>query len=50
LTEHTVHVEDRNVTHNNLTGILKVEMSYRRTVHRCEDNIHMYGLDSTDIC
>jgi len=50
LTEHTVHIEDRKIAHNILTGILNVKMSYRRTVHRWQDNSHMYGFDSTVIC
>jgi len=25
-------------------------MSYRRTVHKWDDNSHMYGFDSTVIC
>jgi hypothetical protein len=44
-TEHTVHMEDRKIAHNILTGILNVKMSYRRTVARWEDNSHMYGFD-----
>lgn len=48
--EHTVHIEDRKIGHNILTGILNIKMSYRRTVHRWKDNIHMYGFVSTVNC
>jgi hypothetical protein len=48
-TEHTVNIQDRKGANNILTGIINVKMSYRRTEHKCEDNIHMCGLDSTVI-
>jgi hypothetical protein len=42
-----VHVQDTKNAHYILAGILNVKRSCRRTVHRWEDNIHIYGFDST---
>jgi hypothetical protein len=42
-----VYIEDTKNAHNILTGILNVKRSCRKIFRTWEDNIHMYGFDST---